>query len=170
MAKKKAVKPEVEEDDDLEDFEDEFFDKEDDEIASEYPKVSEKEEKKVISSVSDEEDLESLSEEEYELEEEARFPDYKHLKLKLIKTIGKNDYELMIEGQSHGFCNILVKHLLNTEGVNAAAYKVTGLVPAQIFIRLDDSDKYKIKKILLKAIESLREEVLEVQNLFKKLT
>jgi DNA-directed RNA polymerase subunit L len=166
MAKKKAVKPE--EDDDLDDFEDEFFD--DDEIASEYPKVSEKEEKKVISSVSEEDDLEALSEEEYELEEEARFPDYKHLKLKLMKTVGKNDYELMIEGQSHGFCNILVKHLLNTEGVNAAAYKVTGLVPAQIFIRLDDTDKYKIKKILLKAIESLREEVLEVQNLFKKLT
>ena len=170
MAKKKAVKPaEEEEDDDLDDFEDEFFD-EDDEIASEFPKVSEKEEKKVLSSVSDEDDLESVSEDEFELEEEARFPDYKHLKLKLMKTVGENDYELMIEGQSHGFCNILVKHLLNTEGVNAAAYKVTGLVPAQIFIRLDDSDKYKIKKILLKAIESLREEVLEVQNLFKKLT
>ena len=43
-------------------------------------------------------------------------------------------------------------------------------LPAQIFIRLDDIEKYKIKKILVKAIESLREEVLEVKGLFKKLT
>ncbi|MFX0028960.1 MAG: RpoL/Rpb11 RNA polymerase subunit family protein [Candidatus Hermodarchaeota archaeon] len=170
MAKKKVVKPEDEDEDELDDFEDEFFDDEDDEVIGEYPKVSEKKEKEEISAPSEEEDLDSISEEEFELEEEARFPDYKHLKLKLTKTAGKDDYELIVEGQSHGFCNIFVKHLLTIEGVNAAAYKVTGIVPAQIFIRLENIEKYKIKKILLKAIESLREEVLEVQNVFKKLT
>lgn len=158
MTKKKAVKPEDE--DELDDLEDELID---DDI-SEYPELSEKKEKEVVPSSADDADIE---EEEFEIEEEARFPDYKHLKLNLTKTVGENDYELIIEGQSHDFCNILVKHLLKTKGVNAAAYKVTGIVPAQIFIRLD---KGKIKDILFEAIESLREEVIEVQKLFQKLT
>ncbi len=159
MAKKKTVKPEDE--DELDDLEDELID---DDI-SEYPELSEKKEKEIIPLSEDDDDIEE--EEEFEIEEEARFPDYKHLKLNLTKTVGENDYELVIEGQSHDFCNILVKHLLKTEGVNAAAYKVTGIVPAQIFIRLD---KGKIKDILFEAIESLREEVIEVQKLFQKLT
>jgi len=159
MTKKKVVKPEDE--DELDDLEDELID---DDI-SEYPELSEKKEKEVVPSSAEDDDIEE--EEEFEIEEEARFPDYKHLKLNLTKTVGENDYELIIEGQSHDFCNILVKHLLKTEGVNAAAYKVTGIVPAQIFIRLD---KGKIKDILFEAIESLREEVIEVQKLFQKLT
>jgi DNA-directed RNA polymerase subunit L len=166
MAKKKVVKPEEEEEEDFDDLEDDLFD--DDEIDEEYPEVSEKKEKEDIASLPEDEDI--ISEEEFELEEEARFPDYKHLKLKLTKTLGEDDYELIIEGQSHGFCNILVKHLLDIQGVNSAAYKVTGIVPAQIFIRLEDSEKYNIKDILFKAIEALREEVLEVQKVFKKLT
>lgn len=160
MTKKKTVKPEDE--DELDDLEDELID---DDI-SEDPELSEKKEKEVAPSSADDDEIEE-EEEEFEIEEEARFPDYKHLKLNLTKTVGENDYELIIEGQSHDFCNILVKHLLKTEGVNAAAYKVTGLVPAQIFIRLD---KGKIKDILFEAIESLREEVIEVQKLFQKLT
>jgi DNA-directed RNA polymerase subunit L len=164
MAKKKVVKPE--DDEDFDDLEDELFD--DDEIAEEYPDISEKKEKEEVSSISDDDDL-IAEEEEFELEEEARFPDYKHLKLKLSKIKGEDDYELSIEGQSHGFCNILVKHLLDIKGVNSAAYKVTGIVPAQIFIRLEDSETYKIKEILFKAIESLREEVLETQKVFQKL-
>ena len=168
MAKKKVVKPEEEDEEDLDDLEDDLFD--DEETVDEYPKVSEKKEQDGAPSVTEEEDLELISEEEFELEEEARFPDYKYLKLKLSKKEGEDDYELIIEGQSHGFCNILVKHLLNIEGVNSAAYKVTGIVPAQIFIRLEDSEKYKIKDILFKAIEALREEVLETQKVFKKLT
>jgi len=160
MTKKKTVIPE--EEDELDDLEDELID---DDI-SEDPELSEKKEKEVVPSSADDGDIEE-EEEEFEIEEEARFPDYKHLKLNLTKTVGENDYELIIEGQSHDFCNILVKHLLKTEGVNAAAYKVTGLVPAQIFIRLD---KGKIKDILFEAIESLREEVIEVQKLFQKLT
>jgi DNA-directed RNA polymerase subunit L len=167
MAKKKVVKPEELDEEDLDDLEDDIFD--DDEGVGEYPKVSEKKEVNVTPSVVDE-DMELISEEEFELEEEARFPDYKHLKIKLTKKMGEDDYELIIEGQSHGFCNILVKHLLNIEGVNSAAYKVTGIMPAQVFIRLDDNEKYKIKDILYKAIESLREEVIEVQKVFKKLT
>jgi len=61
-----------------------------------------------------------------------------------------------------------VQHLLNTEGVNSAAYKITRINPPEIFIRLEDG--YEIKKILFKAIETLRTEVTEVQQIFKKLT
>jgi len=161
MAKKKVVKPEENEEEELED--DLFGDHE---IDIEYPKVKEED---LSSSPSIEEDDTISEEEEFELEEEARFPEYKHLDLSINKSSGKNDYELSIEGQSHGFCNILVNHLLNIEGVNVAAYMVTKIEPSKLFIRLEDSKKFKIKDILLKAIESLRAEVLDVQKLFQKL-
>ncbi|MFX1575179.1 MAG: RpoL/Rpb11 RNA polymerase subunit family protein [Promethearchaeota archaeon] len=166
MAKKKVVKPEENEEEDLGDLEEDLF--EDDKIGVEYPKVKGED---FSSSPSIEED-DSISEEEleFELEEEARFPDYKHLDLSISRGAGKNDFELFIKGQSHGFCNVLVNHLLNIEGVNIAAYKVTKIEPAKLFIRLEDSKKFNIKDILLKAIESLRAEVLDVQKLFQKLT
>ena len=84
-------------------------------------------------------------------------------------SVRENDYELSVAGQSHGFCNLLVKHLLKTEGVNAAAYKITGIEAPQIFIRLVEDEKYKINDILYGAIESLRGEVLEAQKMFKRL-
>ncbi|MFX1554654.1 MAG: RpoL/Rpb11 RNA polymerase subunit family protein [Promethearchaeota archaeon] len=145
---------------------DEFLD--DEEIENIYPKLEEKEEVESLLQSADE----TIEEEEleFELEEEARFPDYKYLNLRLIKGQGENDYELIVEGQSHGFCNILVKHLLEIEGVNIAAYKVSaGIEPPKIFIRVENSKKFKIKDILNKGIESLREEVEEVQKLFNKL-
>ena len=86
----------------------------------------------------------------------------------MVKGAKENDYTLSVEGQSHGLCNILVQHLLNTEGVNSAAYKITRINPPEIFIRLEDG--FKVKSILFKAIESLRAEVTEVQKVFKKLT
>jgi DNA-directed RNA polymerase subunit L len=164
MAKKKVPKKEEDSEEDLDEFMEELLDKE--EVESVYPKV---EDKKELESVPPQ-DEELVEEEEFELEEEPLFPDYKYLNLSLNKDKGENDYELIVEGQSHGFCNILVKHLLNIEGVNIAAYKATNISPAQIFIRLENSKKYKIKDILLKGIESLREEVLEAQKIFKKLT
>jgi DNA-directed RNA polymerase subunit L len=168
MAKKKPTKPVIEADEELDDIEDELL--EDEDQISELPKTSEPTESGAVSSSIGESDIDSEEEEEvFEIEEEPRYPDYRHLSLDLIKTLGDNDFELTVKGQSHGFCNILVKHLLETEGVKAAAYKVTGIVPPQIFIRLEESRKVKIKDILYKAIESLREEVLEVQKLFQKL-
>ncbi|MHA1933532.1 MAG: RpoL/Rpb11 RNA polymerase subunit family protein [Promethearchaeota archaeon] len=168
MAKKKPTKPVVEDEDELEEVEDELL--EEDDLLSEYPKISETPEKDADSSSSEESDIDSEEEEEpFEIEEEPRYRDFRHLKLDLIKTSGEHDYELSVEGQSHGFCNILVKHLLQNEGVTAAAYKVTGIVPPQIFIRLDDSKTIKIKDILYTAIEALREEVLNDQKLFQKL-
>ncbi len=166
MAKKKAVKTEDKDIDEIDELGDEFLN--DEEIENIYPKLEEKEEVESISPSAEE----SIEEEEleFELEEEARFPDYKYLNLRLIKGQGENDYELMVEGQSHGFCNILVKHLLEVEGVNIAAYKVTGIELPKIFIRVENSKKFKIKDILNKGIESLREQVVEVQKLFKKLT
>jgi len=171
MAKKKPTKPAAKDEEDLDDVEDDLL--EEDDLSSDYPKVSETSEKDKASSSTGEGDGDSVEDEEeeepFEIEEEPRFPDYRHLRLSLIKNLGDNDYELSVEGQSHGFCNILVKHLLNIEGVKAAAYKITGIVPPQIFIRLEENTKLKIKDILFKAIESLREEVIEVRTLFQKL-
>jgi DNA-directed RNA polymerase subunit L len=62
---------------------------------------------------------------------------------------------------------VLVKHLLNIEGVNAAAYQVTRIDPPMVFIRIEDGKK--IKNIIHKGIEALRKEVTEVEKLFSKL-
>jgi len=168
MAKKKPVKTAVDDEEELDDIEDDLL--EEDDLLSETPKKSEKD---VVSSSTEESDGDSVEgeeeEEPYEIEEEPRYPDYRHLKLALIKALGDNDYELSVVGQSHGFCNLLVRHLLDTEGVKAAAYKITGIVPPQIFIRLEENQKLKIKDILFNAIESVREEILAVQTLFQKI-
>lgn len=155
MAKKKAVKEE-----ELDDLEDEFLDEDEE-------KDKEKEEEIAPPSVED--DIDADSEEPFEIEEEPRYLDYKYLKLSLTRVLQESDYELNIEGQSHGFLNILVKHLLKTEGVKAAAYKVTGIEPPTIFIRLEQDKDFKIQDILFEAIESLRGEVIEAQKLFEKL-
>jgi DNA-directed RNA polymerase subunit L len=162
MAKKKVVSSdEISEDEIEEDLLDE-------EIEGIYPKLKKK--KQTDLSIEEEGMLEPSEEDlEYEMEEEFEVPTYKYLDLKLNKTSRINDYELVIEGQSHGFCNIFIKHLLTIEGVNTAAYKVTGLEPPKVFIRLEDSKKYDIKDILNKGIESLREEVENIQKIFKKL-
>jgi len=142
----------------------------DEEIETNHPDLS-KNSKNGIDAVSEdesEETDESELEEGFEIETGPEYPDYKYLKLDMEKGVSDNDYTLIVEGQSHGFCNIFVTHLLETEGVNSAAYKITKIVPPEIFIRLEDG--YKIKKVLFKAIETLRTEVTEVQKSFKKLT
>ena len=166
MAKKKATKPEDTEEDEIDELVDDVLD--DEEVESVYQKIDEKE-KSEPSPASLEESIEE-EEEEFEIEEEPRFPDYKYLNLEINKGLGENDYEISIEGQSHGLCNILVKHLLEIEGVKIAAYKVNNVELPKIFIRLENSKNYKIKDILYKGIESLRAKVIEVQKVFKKLT
>ena len=161
MAKKKAEPKEEKLDSDDKDL----FD--DEKIESHYPDVSNdsksKEESVSIDVVDDEAEEE---EEGFEIEPEPE-PTYKFLTLAMKKGFRDDDYTLSVEGQSHGFCNIFVQHLLETEGVNSAAYKITKIEPPEIFIRLEDG--YEIKKILYNAIENLRAEVGEVQKVFKKL-
>lgn len=164
MAKKKVEQKEEESDIEEKDISD------GEEIESHYPNLS-KNSNDGSNAVSDdvsEEPDETELEEGFEIETGPELPDYKFLKLDMKKGVSDSDYTLIVEGQSHGFCNIFVQHLLNTEGVNSAAYKITKIVPPEIFIRLEDG--YKIKKILFKAIETLRTEVTEVQKTFKKLT
>lgn len=164
MAKKK-VEPKKEEDDI--DDEDLF---EDEELESHYPDLLKgtKSGNETFSEDLSEDDEETEFEEDFEIDTGPELPEYKYLKLDLKKGVNDNDYTLIVEGQSHGFCNIFVQHLLETEGVNSAAYKITIITPPEIFIRLEDG--YKIKQILLKTIETLRTEVAEVQKIFKKLT
>ncbi|MHA1671644.1 MAG: RpoL/Rpb11 RNA polymerase subunit family protein [Promethearchaeota archaeon] len=111
-------------------------------------------------------DEEYPEEEDFE-EEIIEKKDYKHLKLELTKGLNENDHVLLIEGQSHGFCNALVKQLLPIKGVTSAAYRITSIKPPEVFIRLENG--YKIRDILFEAIESLRNEVLETQEIFKEL-
>jgi DNA-directed RNA polymerase subunit L len=155
---KKPSKEEEEEDD----FDEDLFD---DGITDEYPKGSE-------SSGSAEssfglEESEAEEEEEFDLEEPEVKKDYKHLKLEIEKGLNENDYVLLVTGQSHGFCNALVKHLLSIEGVVSSAYRVTVIKPPEIFIRLKNGSK--INDVLFQAIEALRNEVKDVEKLFKKL-
>ena len=162
MAKKK--KEEIEEDEGLDDFEGEEFE-------AAYPSLGGKPgEKEGGAELSDEEMEEFPEEEEIlgdEFGEEIEEIDYTYLSLELNPGEKEYDYELIVKGQSHGFCNIFVKHLLEMEGVEAAAYKSTSLEPAKIFIRLQEGSK--IKEVLLKGMDALKERVLEVEKLFAKL-
>ncbi len=168
MAKKKKEKVKEELDDDgFGDLEDDLF--EDDKVEIAVPKISKDKEE---SAPAVEEGVEGISDEEEEeedlpYEEEIELPDYKYLDVDIVKGDG-NDYELLLEGQSHGLLNIMVKHLLEVEGVQIAAYKVIRIEPPKIFIRLSD-EKYKIKKIISSAIDTLRAEVIKVQEVFQKL-
>lgn len=161
MAKKKS---EPKEEDELEELDDDLL--EDGE--SVYPSLGRKNGKIEYEEQFSVEDDEILEEEyEYELEQLPKQPEYKYLNLTLSKGKKENDYKLAVEGQSHGFLNILVKHLLNIEGVKSVAYKVTRIDPPEVFIRMEDG--YKIKQVLHKGIQSLRDDVNEVQKLFKPL-
>lgn len=158
MAKKKS---EPKEEDELKELDDDLLE----DVKSVYPSLGRKngkieEEEQFI--VEDDEVLE----EEYEIELPKQ-PEYKYLNLTLSKGKKENDYKLAVEGQSHGFLNILVKHLLNIEGVKSVAYKVTRIDPPEVFIRMEDG--YKIKQVLHKGIQSLRNDVNIVQKLFKTL-
>jgi len=144
----------------------------DEEVESVYPKVEKTKEKQIQneeeeSSIFDDEAA-PLGEEEFEFEEPEgpERPTYKYLNLELKKGEGVNDYKLLVEGQSHGFCNVLVKHLLNIDGVKVAAYQVTRIDPPVIFIRIEEGKK--IKNLIHKGIEALRNEVSDVESLFSK--
>ena len=84
-----------------------------------------------------------------------------------MKRTNENDYELLLKGQSHGFCNIFVKHLLDIEGVNIAAYMITNIDPPKVFLRIQDG--FKVKDIIQKGISSLHDEVKSVEKVFQKL-
>jgi len=165
MAKKKKAKPVEGDIDDFDDFGD-------DDIEIAVPEITKKaptEDDEPTPPPSDDMALDEVINEEdltFELEIEEG-PVFKFLNLTLKQGIKENDYELKVQGQSHGFCNIFVRQLLDIEGVKIAAYKVTGIEFPQIFIRLENGQK--IKDILNKGIEALREEVIDVEKLFAKL-
>ncbi|MBY9004669.1 MAG: hypothetical protein KGD73_11895 [Candidatus Lokiarchaeota archaeon] len=120
-------------------------------------------------SLGDEDKEDSEEDEDFEEEEEEIIEkkDYKHVSLELTKGLNENDHVLLLKGQTHGFCNALVKQLLPLNGVISAAYRITTIKPAEIFIRLEDG--YKIMDILFESIESLRNEGQEAYEIFKKL-
>ena len=133
--------------DDVEEVDEDLFSSEVDE---EFPELEPKEEE-IKEEALDESDLEG------EMDAPVVVPEiieeyYKYLKLKLKKK-RENDYELIIDGQTHGFCNIFIKYLLTVEGIDMAAYKSTTIEPAMIFIRVKNG--YDIKKLISKGIDLL---------------
>ncbi|MFX1259842.1 MAG: RpoL/Rpb11 RNA polymerase subunit family protein [Promethearchaeota archaeon] len=163
MAKKKSKTKEEEED--FDDLDDDSFGGED--LENHYPKLEGKQVKESKGKEDLEEEIEGEEEEEFELEPEVELPEYKHIGLDIKNGLNENDYKVIIKGQSHGFCNIFVKHLLNIEGVNIASYKITKLEHPEIFVRIENG--YKIKDVLFKGIEALKKEVSDTQQVFKKL-
>lgn len=146
MAKKKTTsKKNTIKNKELEDIDEELFSAD---IEEEYPDTETKEEEEEIQKI-------PIKEEKF----------YKYLNLKL-KKIREKDYELSIEGQTHGFCNILVKYLLDIEGVEIAAYKSTTIEPSKVFIRLKNG--FDIKKIISEGVSLLEEEVIKLQKVFIK--
>ncbi|MBN1801463.1 MAG: hypothetical protein JW891_08155 [Candidatus Lokiarchaeota archaeon] len=169
MAKKKNVKSKEEEEGDDSDFDDidSLEDLDDDTAFPEIKKEPSEAKKKTTPIQEEEEEEEEEYEEDYEEELEEVKKDYKLVKPNIFKGENEYDYELLVEGQSHGFCNILVKHLLKTEGVNIAAYKITRIDPPKIFIRVEDG--YDVKDIIRNGMASLQEEVKSVEKVFQKL-
>jgi len=166
MAKKKMEESEEEE---LSDLDEDISDLEDEEIV--LPKIEKKEpeqEEQVAETPAVEFDTE---EDDYDLltdeQPEVLVKDYKFIKPNIIKGVNEFDYELIMEGQSHGFCNILVKHLLQIDGVNIAAYKITNIDHPKIFLRLQEG--YDVKDIIFKGISALQEEVTLVEKAFAKM-
>ena len=139
------------------------------EIESVYPKLekSKKESKSDDLGVVDDSSEEEEEEEEFVEPIQDDTPTYKYLDLEITEKEGNNNYEIYIEGQSHGFLNVFVKLLLDLEGVDIAAYKKNNLQSPMIFLKLNDG--YKIKEILREGINNLRDEVIDVQKIFKKL-
>ena len=169
MTKKKKEESEEEE---LPDLEDDISDLEDEEIA--LPKIEKKEpeeEEEVAQTPEVSSETEEGEEDEYDLltdeEPEVIIKDYKFIKPNIIKGVNEYDYELIMEGQSHGFCNILVKHLLNIDGVNIAAYKITNIDLPKIFLRIQEG--FQIKDIVFKGIAALKDELASVEKVFSEL-
>ncbi|MGQ4872538.1 MAG: RpoL/Rpb11 RNA polymerase subunit family protein [Promethearchaeia archaeon] len=162
MGKKKKVS--LDDDEYLDDLEDGDFE-------TEYPTLEkkEKESQKEMEKKAEEksEMEEQIADFGLEIDDEIRTQKFKYVNPKIIKGKRDRDYEILMEGQSHGFCNILVKHILEVDGVDIAAYKSTGLEPAKIFIRVKDG--YDIRQILRKGADSLRDEVIQVRDLFYKI-
>jgi len=162
MAKKKKQDSDEEDFEEIEEFENQ-------EIESVYPKIETKGEAsaEVSDEILTEEDEELQEDLDFAMEEEEEGPKYKYLDLQIKKGNGKNNYEIFIEGQSHGFLNVFVKHLLSLEAVDLAAYKKTDIEAPKIFLKLKEG--HTIKKTLRDGIESLREEVVSAQKVFKDL-
>lgn len=96
-----------------------------------------------------------------QLEEEISQQDYKYLKL-YIEQESKFEYYVTVEHQSHGFMNYLVSKVLKCAGVEFAAYKLTSLDPAKLYIRIDPSRD--IKTILKEALVKMKTEWKGMKN------
>ncbi|OLS13381.1 MAG: hypothetical protein RBG13Loki_2977 [Promethearchaeota archaeon CR_4] len=100
--------------------------------------------------------------EEPEEEEEVKEPyDPRPLILR-IRSQEANRVELEIAKQSHGFCNLLRRILLDDERVILAAYKFDYFNAPRFIVELHDPKQ--IKTVLLDATKQMRENIQDLEK------
>ncbi len=100
--------------------------------------------------------------EEHEEEEEEKEPyDPRPLILKIRSQEG-NRVEFEIAKQSHGFCNLLRRILLNDDRVILAAYKVDYFNPPRFIVELHDVKLFKT--VLNDATKRMKEDLQELEK------
>lgn len=104
---------------------------------------------------------EAMMEEHEEEEEEVEPYDPRPLVL-AIRSQEANRVELEISKQSHGFCNLLRRILLDDERVILAAYKVDYFNPPRFIVELHDPKQ--IKTVLLDATKRIRESIQDLEK------
>jgi DNA-directed RNA polymerase subunit L len=109
---------------------------------------------------------EAMMEEPEEEEEEKEPYDPRPLILK-IRSQEANRVEFEIAKQSHGFCNLLRRILLNDDRVMLAAYKVDYFNPPRFMVELHDIKQFKT--VLLDATKRIKEDLQELEKGLAKL-
>tara|TARA_Y100000310_G_C20675519_1_gene812815 strand:- start:424 stop:696 length:273 start_codon:yes stop_codon:yes gene_type:complete len=81
----------------------------------------------------------------------------------------KDRLKFEIQGEDHTLCNALRNELWNVKGVEVAGYtKAHPLVARPVFI-VETDGKEDPRKVLLKAVENLKEENKQLKTVIAKL-
>ncbi len=100
--------------------------------------------------------------EEHEEEEEEREPyDPRPLVLGIRSKEG-NRVEFEIQKQSHGFCNLLRRILLDDQRVVVAAYKFDYFNPPRFIVELHDVKQFKT--ILTDATKRIKDDLQDLEQ------
>ncbi len=100
--------------------------------------------------------------EEHEEEEEEKEPYDPRPLILSIRRQEANRVEFEIAKQSHGFCNLLRRILLDDDRVILAAYKFDYFNPPRFIVELHNAKQ--IKTVLNDATKRIKEELLELEK------
>ena len=100
--------------------------------------------------------------EEHEEEEEEKEPYDPRPLILSVRTIEANRVEFEIAKQSHGFCNLLRRILMDDDRVVLAAYKFDYFNPPRFIVELHNVKQ--IKTVLNDATKRIKEDLLELEK------